>query len=79
MCMDGSKKSVEDYKDCHLGKEPARAVIGRMDADSQEIYKVLTHIPVCHCNRCCISKFHHTALLLKKDPVIVLIKGVILI
>ncbi|XP_051722576.1 transferrin-a [Ctenopharyngodon idella] len=45
LCMDGSKKSVEDYKDCHLGKEPARAVIGRMDADSQEIYKVLTHIP----------------------------------
>ncbi|XP_048019488.1 transferrin-a [Megalobrama amblycephala] len=45
LCMDGSKKSVEDYKDCHLGKEPARAVIGRMDADSQQIYKVLTQIP----------------------------------
>ncbi|WP_420726329.1 hypothetical protein, partial [Hwanghaeella sp. LZ110] len=34
LCMDGSKKSVEDYKDCNLSKVPARAVIARMDADS---------------------------------------------
>ncbi|KAK9979588.1 hypothetical protein ABG768_013010 [Culter alburnus] len=45
LCRDGSRRSVEDYKDCHLGKEPARAVIGRMDADSQQIYKVLKQIP----------------------------------
>lgn len=45
LCMDGSKKSVEDYKDCNLGKVPARAVIARMDADSQQIYKVLKQIP----------------------------------
>ncbi|MDP1159398.1 hypothetical protein, partial [Klebsiella variicola] len=31
--------------DFHLGKEPARAVIGRMDADSQESYKVRKQIP----------------------------------
>lgn len=64
--MDGSRKNVEDYKDCYLAKEPARAVIGRMDADSQQIYKVL-------------SQVFHATLLLKKDPVIVLRKGVILI
>ncbi|XP_048020399.1 serotransferrin-2-like [Megalobrama amblycephala] len=45
LCMDGSRRSVEEYKDCQLGKEPARAVLGRMDADSQEIYNVLKQIP----------------------------------
>ena len=45
LCMDGSRKNVEDYKDCYLAKEPARAVIGRMDADSQQIYKVLSQNP----------------------------------
>ncbi|XP_067310105.1 serotransferrin-1-like [Pseudorasbora parva] len=45
LCMDGSRKSVEDYKTCNLGKEPPLAVIGRKDADSQHIYKVLKQIP----------------------------------
>nr|ADF97634.1 transferrin [Hypophthalmichthys molitrix] len=45
LCINGSRKSVEEYKDCHLGKKPARAIIGRMDADSQHIYKVLKQIP----------------------------------
>lgn len=45
LCMDGSRKSVEDYKDCYLAKEPFRAVISRKDADSQQIYKVLKQIP----------------------------------
>ncbi|XP_067310104.1 serotransferrin-1-like isoform X2 [Pseudorasbora parva] len=45
LCMDGRRKSVEDYKTCNLGKEPHRAVIGRKDADSQHIYKVLKQIP----------------------------------
>ncbi|KAF4117925.1 hypothetical protein G5714_002478 [Onychostoma macrolepis] len=45
LCMDGSRKSVEEYKDCYLAKEPRRAVVSRMDADSQQIYKVLKQIP----------------------------------
>ncbi|KAF4117077.1 hypothetical protein G5714_001630 [Onychostoma macrolepis] len=45
LCMNGSRKSVEEYKDCYLAKEPFRAVIGRKDADSQHIYKVLKQIP----------------------------------
>ncbi|RXN27874.1 transferrin variant C [Labeo rohita] len=45
MCMDGSRKSIEDYKNCHFAKEPFRAVISRKDADSQHIYKVLKQIP----------------------------------
>ncbi|XP_043074633.1 transferrin-a [Puntigrus tetrazona] len=45
LCMDDSRKSVEEYKECYLGKEPYRAVIGRKDADSQSIYKVLKQIP----------------------------------
>ncbi|KAI2667448.1 Serotransferrin-1 [Labeo rohita] len=45
MCMDGSRKSIEDYKNCHFAKEPFRAVISRRDADSQHIYKVLKQIP----------------------------------
>ncbi len=38
------QENVEDYKDCYLAKEPARAVIGRMDADSHHIYKVLPQV-----------------------------------
>ncbi|KAK7162836.1 hypothetical protein R3I93_007009 [Phoxinus phoxinus] len=45
LCLDGTRKDVEQYKDCHLGKEPARAVIAHKDADSQHIYKVLKQIP----------------------------------
>ncbi|KAF4117078.1 hypothetical protein G5714_001631 [Onychostoma macrolepis] len=45
LCMDGSRKSVEEYKDCYLAKEPARAVISRKDTDSDHIYKVLKQIP----------------------------------
>uniref|UniRef100_A0A673GJN7 Serotransferrin n=1 Tax=Sinocyclocheilus rhinocerous TaxID=307959 RepID=A0A673GJN7_9TELE len=45
LCMDGSRKNVENYKDCYLAKEPARAVIGRMDADSQPIIKALSQDP----------------------------------
>ncbi|XP_051985334.1 transferrin-a [Xyrauchen texanus] len=45
LCMDGSRKSVDDYKSCHLGKEPAVAVISRSDADSENIYKILSKIP----------------------------------
>ncbi|XP_052470187.1 transferrin-a [Carassius gibelio] len=45
LCMDGSRKSVEEYKDCYLLKEPRHAVISRKDADSEEIYKVLKLIP----------------------------------
>uniref|UniRef100_A0A8C1RPD2 Serotransferrin n=1 Tax=Cyprinus carpio TaxID=7962 RepID=A0A8C1RPD2_CYPCA len=44
LCMDGSRKSVEEYKDCYLAKEPHHAVITRKDADSQHIYKVLKQI-----------------------------------
>uniref|UniRef100_A0A8C1AWU8 Serotransferrin n=1 Tax=Cyprinus carpio carpio TaxID=630221 RepID=A0A8C1AWU8_CYPCA len=47
LCMDGSRKSVEEYKDCYLAKEPHHAVITRKDADSQHIYKVLKQILVC--------------------------------
>ncbi len=42
--MDGSRKNVEDYKDCYLAKEPARAVIACMDADLHNIYKVLSQV-----------------------------------
>nr|XP_055058488.1 transferrin-a [Misgurnus anguillicaudatus] len=46
LCMDGSRKSVDEYKDCHLGKEPGHAVISRKDARlSDMIYQVLTKIP----------------------------------
>nr|AAL57602.1 transferrin variant B [Carassius gibelio] len=45
LCMDGSRKSVEEYKDCYLLKEPRHAVISRKDADSEQIYKVLKQIP----------------------------------
>ncbi|XP_077079969.1 transferrin-a [Siphateles boraxobius] len=45
LCTDGTRKEVDQYKDCHLGKEPARAVIAHKDADSQHIYKVLGQIP----------------------------------
>ncbi|KAL1280138.1 hypothetical protein QQF64_014738 [Cirrhinus molitorella] len=44
LCMDGSRKSVDDYKDCYLAKEPFRAIISRKDVDSQHIYKVLKQI-----------------------------------
>lgn len=44
LCTDGTKKDVDQYKDCHLGKEPARAVIAHKDADSQHIYTVLTKV-----------------------------------
>uniref|UniRef100_A0A8C2E5X1 Serotransferrin n=1 Tax=Cyprinus carpio TaxID=7962 RepID=A0A8C2E5X1_CYPCA len=45
LCMDGSRKSVEEYKDCYLAKEPHHAVISRKDTDAQHIYKVLQQIP----------------------------------
>nr|AFM38728.1 transferrin variant 4 [Carassius gibelio] len=45
LCMDGSRKSVEEYKDCYLLKELHHAVISRKDADSEQIYKVLKQIP----------------------------------
>ncbi|XP_051554036.1 transferrin-a [Myxocyprinus asiaticus] len=45
LCQDGSRKSVDDYKSCHLGKEPAVAVIIRKDDDSENIYKILQKIP----------------------------------
>nr|AAP86289.1 transferrin variant C [Carassius cuvieri] len=45
LCMDGSRKSVEEYKDCYFLKEPCHAVISRKDADSEQIYKVLQQIP----------------------------------
>nr|AAL57604.1 transferrin variant A [Cyprinus carpio] len=45
LCMDGSRRSVEEYKDCYLAKEPPHAVISRKDADSHNIYKVLQQIP----------------------------------
>ncbi|MGD1441005.1 hypothetical protein ACP6H9_26920, partial [Vibrio harveyi] len=45
LCMDGSRKNVENYKDCYLAKEPAHAVISRMDADSQHIIKTLSQDP----------------------------------
>ncbi|KAG1969302.1 transferrin-a [Pimephales promelas] len=44
LCMDGTRKDVEQYKDCHFGKEPPRAVIAHKDADRQHIYKVLTQV-----------------------------------
>uniref|UniRef100_A0A8C1XWU7 Serotransferrin n=1 Tax=Cyprinus carpio TaxID=7962 RepID=A0A8C1XWU7_CYPCA len=44
LCMDGSRKIVEEYKDCYLAKELHHAVITRKDADSQHIYKVLKQI-----------------------------------
>uniref|UniRef100_A0A8C2E5S2 Serotransferrin n=1 Tax=Cyprinus carpio TaxID=7962 RepID=A0A8C2E5S2_CYPCA len=50
LCMDGSRKSVEEYKDCYLAKEPHHAVISRKDTDAQHIYKVLQQIPVCQSN-----------------------------
>lgn len=45
LCMDGSRKSVEEYKDCYLAKEPFRAAVSHKDADRQKIYKVLKQIP----------------------------------
>ncbi len=51
LCMDGSRKSVEEFMDCHLAKEPLHAVIGRKDADRQQIYKVLKQIEVCQFKR----------------------------
>nr|XP_055058490.1 serotransferrin-1-like isoform X2 [Misgurnus anguillicaudatus] len=46
LCMDGSRKSVDEYKNCHLGKEPGHAVISRKDASlSDQIFKVLSQIP----------------------------------
>lgn len=47
LCMDGSRKSVEEYEKCNFAKEPARAVIARTDTDSQYVYDVLKQIPVC--------------------------------
>ncbi|XP_065132129.1 transferrin-a [Paramisgurnus dabryanus] len=46
LCMDGSSKSVDEYKDCHLGKVVGHAVISRKDASlSDQIFKVLSQIP----------------------------------
>ncbi|KAI7810198.1 transferrin [Triplophysa rosa] len=46
LCLDGTRKSVDDYKNCHLGKEPAHAVISRKDPDlSERIYKLLSQLP----------------------------------
>ncbi len=45
LCLDGSRKSVDDYKNCNLGKEPGRAVISRKDPDlSERIYKLLSQL-----------------------------------
>ncbi|NP_001278428.1 transferrin-a precursor [Danio rerio] len=45
LCMDGSRKSVEDYKTCNFAREPARTVIARTDTDLQYVYDVLKQIP----------------------------------
>ncbi|CAM4594251.1 unnamed protein product [Leuciscus chuanchicus] len=45
LCKDGTRKDVEQYKDCHFGKEPARAVIAHKDAVTQGIYSNLTQVP----------------------------------
>ncbi|XP_026138871.1 serotransferrin-1-like [Carassius auratus] len=44
LCMDGSRKSIEEYGDCYLLKEMHHAVISRKNADSEQIYKVLKQI-----------------------------------
>ncbi|XP_056330480.1 transferrin-a [Danio aesculapii] len=46
LCMNGSRINVEDYKTCNFAREPARAIIARLEADSQYIYNVITKIQV---------------------------------
>ncbi|XP_056599109.1 transferrin-a [Triplophysa dalaica] len=46
LCLDDTRKSVDDYKSCHLGKEPGHAVISRKDPDlSKRIYNLLSKLP----------------------------------
>ncbi|KAJ8406845.1 hypothetical protein AAFF_G00297610 [Aldrovandia affinis] len=33
LCKDGSRKSMDDYASCHLGKVPGQAVVSRKDPD----------------------------------------------
>ncbi|KAA0719055.1 Serotransferrin-2 Serotransferrin II [Triplophysa tibetana] len=45
LCVDDTRKSVADYKSCHLGKEPGHAVISRKDPDlSNGIFSLLSKL-----------------------------------
>ncbi|XP_026887023.1 serotransferrin-2-like isoform X1 [Electrophorus electricus] len=43
LCKDGTRKSLDDYKTCHLAKLPAHAVVSRKDPElAHRIFQVLT-------------------------------------
>ncbi|XP_076838354.1 serotransferrin-2-like isoform X3 [Brachyhypopomus gauderio] len=42
LCKDGTRKSIDEYKDCHLAKVPAHAVVSRKDPElAHRIFQVL--------------------------------------
>uniref|UniRef100_A0A4W4G526 Serotransferrin n=1 Tax=Electrophorus electricus TaxID=8005 RepID=A0A4W4G526_ELEEL len=45
LCKDGTRKSIDDYKDCHLAKVPAHAVVSRKDPElAEQIFKIVTKL-----------------------------------
>uniref|UniRef100_A0A3B3SKD8 Serotransferrin n=1 Tax=Paramormyrops kingsleyae TaxID=1676925 RepID=A0A3B3SKD8_9TELE len=44
LCEDGSRKSIDDYKTCHLSRVPAHAVVSRKDVElADNIWESLQH------------------------------------
>lgn len=56
LCRDGTRKSIDSYKTCHLARVPAHAIVSRKDADLTDlIYNTLTTVRVSNtgaCERC---------------------------
>ncbi|XP_062380967.1 transferrin-a [Sardina pilchardus] len=45
LCKDGTKKSIDEYKNCYLARVPAHAVVSRKDPDlAKRIFEVLSAI-----------------------------------
>ncbi|XP_076837753.1 serotransferrin-2-like [Brachyhypopomus gauderio] len=45
LCKDGTRKSIDEYKDCHLAKVPAHAVVSRKDPElAKQIVEILTKL-----------------------------------
>ncbi|XP_012681770.2 transferrin-a [Clupea harengus] len=45
LCKDGTRKSIDDYKTCHLARVPAHAVVSRKDPElAKRIFDVLTPV-----------------------------------
>ncbi|XP_048844560.1 serotransferrin-1-like [Brienomyrus brachyistius] len=44
LCKDGTRKSIDEYKDCHLSRVPAHAIVSRTDPElADNIWESLQH------------------------------------